>query len=293
MICNQFNGCTLLAIIIVGAIGVSHGPVFSQESPETKSFTFVQICDTQLGFGGYEHDKNSFKQAVAQINVLKPDFVVICGDLVGHPKDKSFSDFKRIRDGLTMPCYCAAGNHDVGRKPTSASLKRYRKVIGKDYYSFEHKGYTFVVTNTQLWKAPLKDESEKHNAWVRQTLKEARRKRSPVFVVAHYPLYTKRPDEEDNYYNLPLDTRKELLTLYEECGVVAVLAGHTHRTIINSYKGIQLVNGEATSKNFDKRPLGFRLWKVASPTAAKHEFVPLKPKEAEQRAPAVADKPRR
>jgi len=98
---------------------------------------------------------------------------------------------------------------------------------------------------------------------------------------AIFQINVKNPEEKELYYNLPLDKRKELLTLYEECGVVAVLAGHTHRTIINSYKGIQLVNGEATSKNFDKRPLGFRLWNVASPTAVKHEFVPLKPKEPE------------
>jgi len=141
-----------------------------------------------------------------------------------------------------------------------------------------------VVTNTQLWKAPLKDESEKHNAWVIQALKKAKKKRSPVFIVAHNPLYVKSSEEKDMYYNLPSDKRKELLALYEQCGVVAVLAGHTHRTIINNYKGIQLINGESTSKNFDKRPLGFRLWNVASPTSVKHKFVPLKPKDAEQRA---------
>ena len=281
MIDKQLNRRTLLAIIIVGVTGALNAPSFAGESSETKPFTFAQLCDTQLGFGGYEHDINSFKQAVKQINAFKPDFVVICGDLVHIPSDKSFTDFKKIKDGLTMPCYCAAGNHDVGNKPTPASLKRYRKVIGKDYYSFEHRGYTFVFTNTQLWKAPVKDESEKHNAWVIQKLKEAKKKHSPVFVVAHYPLYVKNPKEKELYYNLPLDKRKELLTLYEECGVVAVLAGHTHRTIINSYKGIQLVNGEATSKNFDNRPLGFRLWNVASPTAVKHEFIPLKLKEAE------------
>ncbi len=286
MIGRQPNRRTLLVIIIAGILGVLHAPVFAGESLETKPFTFVQICDTQLGMGGYEHDINSFKQAVKQINKLKPDFVVICGDLVNTPNDKSFTDFKKIKDGLTMPCYCAAGNHDVGNKPTSSSLKHYRKVIGKDYYSFDHKGYTFVIINTQLWKAPLKGESEKHNAWVVQTLKEAKKKDSPVFVVGHYPLYLRSPEEKEMYSNLPLDKRKELLALYEQCGVVAVLAGHTHRTIVNNYKGIQLVNGEVTSKAFDKRPLGFRLWNVALPTSVKHEFIPLKSKDAEhEKAP--------
>ena len=109
--------------------------------------------------GGYEHDVNSFKQAVKQINALKPDFAVICGDLVDEPDDKSYADFNEIKDGFTVRCYSASGNHDVFNQPTAASLKRYREQVGKDYYAVEHKGYTFVTANTQLWKAPLEGES--------------------------------------------------------------------------------------------------------------------------------------
>ena len=100
-------------------------------------------------------------------------------------------------------------------------------------------------------------------------------------MVGHYPLYVEAPEEEDAYFNLPSNTRKELLALYKKNGVVAVLAGHTHETVINDYAGIQLVSEETTSKNFDARPLGFRLWRVASPTSVKHEFVPLELSDAE------------
>jgi len=75
--------------------------------------------------------------------------------------------------------------------------------------------------------------------------------------------------------NLPPAKRTELLDLFERRGVVAVLGGHAHRLIINDHKGIQLVNGETTSKNFDKRPLGFRLWHVADPRPFRHESVSL------------------
>ena len=238
------------------------------------AFTFVQLCDTQMGFGGYEHDLKTFKQAVHQINELKPDFVVICGDLVNRPHDQSFADFKEIKSELTMPCYCAAGNHDVGNTPTAARLKRYRTWMGKDYYAFEHKGYTFVIANTQLWKSPLDGESEAHNDWVVQTVQAAKAKGSPVFIVQHYPLYINNPDEEEEYYNLPVDKRKELLALYGQCNVVAVLAGHTHKTLINQYGDIQLVTGGTTSKNLDQKPLGFRRW-VVSESTAEHEFIPL------------------
>ena len=240
-----------------------------------ETFTFVQMCDTQLGMGGYEHDVNSFKEAVKQINALKPDFVVICGDLVDKADDRSFADFKNIKAGLVVPCYCAAGNHDIGNKPKEESLEHYRHVVGKDYYSFEHKGYTFVVANTSFWKVHVDGESEKHDAWFKETLQSASEKGSPVFVVGHHPLYLSEPEESEEYFNLPVEKREELLALFKKHGVVAVLAGHTHKTIINDYKDIQFVNGETTSKSFDKRPLGFRMWHVGGARPFKHEFVPL------------------
>ena len=268
--------CLKISLVLLGFLV---GPVLGgDQSPATEAFTFVQICDTQLGWGfGYENDVNSFEQAVSHINGLKPDLVVICGDLVNTFTDSSIADFLQIRSGLTMPSYCAVGNHDVGNSPTVSSLDRYRAALGDDYFSFEHKGYTFVITNTQLWKAPVAGESEKQDPWLRQTLESARDKNSPVFIVQHYPLYLKDPNEGEEYYNLPPAKRSELLALFEDSGVVAVLSGHRHQLVINEYKGIQLVTGETTCRNTDGRPLGFRLWHVDSPTSIRHEFRPLVP----------------
>jgi 3',5'-cyclic AMP phosphodiesterase CpdA len=210
---------------------------------------------------------------------MKPDFVVICGDLVQNANDKSFADFNEIKAGFKLPCYCAAGNHDVANEPTAETLGRYREKIGEDYYAVEHKKYTFVIANTQLWKTPVAGESEKHDAWFKETLEAAQAANSPVIVVVHYPLYLKNPDEEETYFNLPIPKRKEILALCEANGVVAFLAGHTHRQITNEYKGIQLVNGETTSKNFDKRPMGFRLWNVGGEQGLRHEFVALMGRE--------------
>ena len=239
---------------------------------KSKSFTFVQLTDTQLGFGGYEHDVKSFEQAVKQINALNPDFVLICGDLVHAPDEKSFADFKKINAGFNMPCYCAPGNHDVG---IEGSLQYYRKVMGKDYYSFEHKGYAFVIVNMHLWKAPLTPDSENQDQWLNDTLENISKKNLPVFIVGHHPLFIKDPAEIEEYFNLAPEKRHELLSLFEKHNVVAVLGGHTHALTINDYHGIQFVNAEATSKNFDKRPLGFRVWHVGPERPFVHDFIPL------------------
>jgi len=250
--------------------------VFLISCTESKQepFTFVQVCDTQLGFGDYEKDIESFKTAVNRINTLKPDFVVICGDLVNHRTDSSFADFKKVMRGFDMPCYIAPGNHDVGKVPNDTTLNYYRKTIGKDYYKFQHKEYSFIVTNTQLWKADVAKESEKHDKWFKKTLKNEHINKNSVFVIGHYPLYVENLVEEESYHNLPVIKRKELLDLFIQNNVVAYLTGHTHKRVINNFDDIQLVSGETTSRNLDENPLGFRIWEVSSDTI-KHHFIPL------------------
>ena len=272
----KWCGCLTMSLVLMGSVaGLAAG---GEPVATTEAFTFVQVADPQFGWGyGYDNDVNSLRQAVDHINGLKPDLVVICGDMVNSFNDDSVADFLEVQSGFTMPSYCAAGNHDVGNSPTVASLERYRESIGDDYFSFEHRGYTFVIVNSCLWKAPVAEESEKHDAWLRETLAAARAKNSPVFIVGHHPLYLVSPDEAEEYYNLPPAKRSELLALYEEAGVVAVLGGHRHLLLINEYKGIQLVNGETTCRHFDNSPLGFRLWHVESPTSIWHEFRPLVP----------------
>jgi len=240
-----------------------------------KSFSFVQMTDTQLGFGGYAHDLQSFEQAVKQVNDLNPDFVVVCGDLVNTPGDSSYADFNRIKRKFRMPCYCVPGNHDMGKLPDdTTSLALYRKVIGKDYYSFKHKGCSFIVTNTQLWKADVKNESAKFGKWFVETLKTLGKKGRPLFVFGHFPLYVSVPEEKSEYFNIDPGKREKILDLFVENHVSAYLTGHTHKLVCNEYKGIQMVSSETTSKNFDERPLGFRLWKV-SPDSVNHRFIPL------------------
>ena len=239
---------------------------------EKQPFKFVQLSDPQLGMGGYEHDKAALRQAVEQVNALDCDFVVVCGDLVHHAADSSFRDFLDIIGECEVPYYFVPGNHDVGKEPTKERLEWYRREIGEDYYSFDHKGFRFVGVNSPLWKSPLEEETGKHDRWFTNLLEESGRHR--IVVIGHYPLFIKEPGEEENYSNLSVDKRTALLDLFTTHEVEAYLTGHRHETLLNEYQGIQLVTGETTSKNFDDRPLGFRLWS-ASPDTLTHRFVEL------------------
>lgn len=240
----------------------------------SKKFTFVQLCDTQLGMGGYSNDVKRFEQAVKQINKSDADFTLICGDLVHHASDSSFADFLKINNKFKKPSYVAPGNHDIQNIPTDSSLIYYRKNIEKDYYHFSHHNYGFVIINSQLWKTEITSESEKQNVWLQKVIEDFKSKNMPIFVAGHYPLFTLSSNEKEHYFNIPIKKRKELLDLFEKNNVVGYLSGHTHKLTINNYKNIKLVSGETTSKNFDKRPFGYRKWTVSKDSIF-YEFVPL------------------
>jgi len=263
-IASLLGGVTIAVLIS----GCAHQP--------PRPFSFVQMCDPQIGFENYEAELARLRQAVKQINTSQADFVVVCGDLVNKPDNKSFGDFNAVRGKSRVPVYCAAGNHDVGNEPTRESLMQFREKAGKDFFFFDHKGCRFVVLNTQLWKTPVAGETEKQDAWLIKTLAEASKKGRHVFVVMHYPPFVKAPEEADAYFNLPLEKRRELLSSFERAGVRAVLAGHTHTTSANKAGMIEVITSETTSKNFDKRPFGFRMWHVNADGSYTHEFVPLK-----------------
>ncbi len=264
---KEIPGLVLLAVLLA-----SCGSLLSQ--PET--FDLVQMCDPQIGFADYAAELARFRQAIRQINELKPDFVLICGDLVNNPSGKSFADFNAAKATFKVPCYCVPGNHDVGDAPTPESLRFYRQSVGRDYYSFEHKGCAIIVVNTQLWKASVPEESARHDAWFKETLAAAAGKGRRIFVAGHIPVFSRTPQEPNGHDNLPLEKRLELLSLFERYGVQLMLAGHTHRTLFLQYKQTQMVTSQTTSLNVDFRPFGFRLWHIDAAPPFRNEFVAVR-----------------
>jgi len=273
------SGILIIFTVMISALSCNN-------KEQHANFSFIQMCDPQFGMGGYHHDTIAFKEAIEQINQINPDFVVICGDLVDSANDNSIKDFIRIKSKFNMPVYLAAGNHDVENVPTLATLDKYRSEFGKDYYSFDYQNYIFIIINTQLWKSPVPNETEAQDKWLAETLNQAKEKNKPVIVIGHYPLFIERPDEIEDYFNLPIKKRLELMDLFQENKVVAYLGGHVHKTLVNKIEGIQFVNGETTSMNFDNRLLGFRQWTIKGDSVS-HKFIELAnpPEEEKQYNP--------
>jgi len=219
----------LLALFIVCLV-----PGFGQEQP----FYFAMIADTQLGMHAgdrnYDQETVNYEFAVASINRLKPEFVIVLGDLVNKEGDKEqireFLRISRIIDPF-IPLYYVAGNHDVGAEPTPELLAAYRKAIGRDYYSFREGSIYGIVLNSSLMIAPQNVESEYDSqlAWLEKELETAKESDARhIIVFQHHPYFLEDAKEADSYGNVPLERRQSMLKLFHEYDVRHVFAGHVH-----------------------------------------------------------------
>jgi hypothetical protein len=70
------------------------GTAWAQNKNPNAPWFFVQLTDPQFGMfdnnASFEKETVLYEKAVAEINILKPDFVVITGDLVHDPDSVQF-----------------------------------------------------------------------------------------------------------------------------------------------------------------------------------------------------------
>lgn len=126
-----------------------------------KTFTFIQASDTHLS----EKSLDRMHKFRAVVDSVKPDFVIITGDLVRDalrvPETEAtglFQLFKSEIAKMTVPVWCIPGNHENFGIERQLSLvspsnplygrKMYRSFFGPDYYSFNYGGIHFIGLNS-------------------------------------------------------------------------------------------------------------------------------------------------
>ena len=211
-------------------------------------FRFAVIADTHIN---QEEGKSSSPYAVnalanartrhviAEINQLKPEFVIHLGDIV-HPVPElpsyvpAAEQFKALTKALQPKLYIIPGNHDVGDKPvewmpagtvTAEFVELYRRHFGRDYFSFDSNGCHFIMINAQVINSGLKAEREQQK-WLEKDFAASRDKRT--FFCTHYPPYVSDRDEASSYDNIDEPGRSWLLKLIERYKPEALFAGHVH-----------------------------------------------------------------
>lgn len=250
---------------------------------DKNAFFFVQLADTQIGFTKGNEDLspeiNNFRKAVAQVNRLKPAFVIISGDLVNTAHDpKQIRAFWQVARDIdhSIPLYLVSGNHDVA--PCSADDERsYIRLFGRSYYSFDYQGSSFIVLDSSVIHYPEADSGirEAQRAWFEDALISAgKSKPNHIFVLTHHPWFVTSPDETDTYDNIPLTQRRGYLSTMDRVGADYALAGHFHKEASAKSSTLNVIVTCAVSKGLGKDPEGFRIVKVYK-DRVEHEFYAL------------------
>lgn len=228
---------TLVVVLVVGAFAISGG-----QKPATKTdlsidienrnpwthlrlnnapenFHFVVVSDRTGGQRG-----RIFSQAVEQINLMQPTFVVCVGDLIqGYTKDteslaKQWKEMQGYTSKLQMPFFYVPGNHDVAN-PTETNVWKER--FGRRYYHFLYKDTLYLAVNSDdPNESAEKGKIGKEQLEYFQKVLADNPKVRWTFVMVHKPLWT-----QDNLdVNGWLDMEKAL-----SGRKYTVFAGHIHR----------------------------------------------------------------
>ncbi len=266
--------CALLVLLLASGLAAQ----------QDTSFFFVQVSDPQFGFQtsdkSFEQESVTFEFVIASLNRLRPAFVIASGDLVNKPGDPAqTAEYLRIAAKLdrSIPLYNVAGNHDVGNEPTPETLAAYRQKFGRDYYSFRHGELFGIVLNSSLIQAPGKAQTEaaEQQAWLREELDRARASGARhVVVFQHHPWFLEKPDEPDQYFNLPLERRGAYLELLKDAGVSHVFAGHVHRNSQGRDGALEMVTTGPVGRPLGDDPSGIRVV-IVRPEGLEHRYYGL------------------
>ncbi len=264
----MLQGSIRNSIISLLVIYMIAGTAFGQTNISQDPWFFIHLTDPQFGMfeknEGFEKETLLYEKAIAGVNRLKPDFIVITGDFVHNQSSESQNEeFQRITAKVDpgIPVYYSPGNHDVGREPDKQSLKRYKKRYGKDRFSFQHKGSAFIGFNTSLIKGKKEKLEEKQYKWLTSQLKKYQ-EANHIILLCHYPFYNQTIDEPERNSNLGPEARQKYLPLFDDANVRAVFSGHYHNNALSSYGNVELITTSAVGKPLGDAPSGMRIVKV-------------------------------
>jgi len=248
------------------------GGAGSASSERPGSFDFVFFTDTHIE---PELDAaHGCNMCFAKIASLKPEFAIMGGDLVFdaigvNPVRAAlvFDLYRKTEQLLEMPLHHAIGNHDIfgvlkksGVRPDDPGYgkKMFQDRFGQTFYSFDHKGYHFIVldsiqpTEDRMWEARV---DTPQLGWLAEDLRKTGTS-TPVIAVVHCPLvtafatYAQVMTEGRKYNTMTVANAPEVLAAFEGYNIIAVLQGHTHVTEIVNYKQTKYITSGAVCGNW-------------------------------------------
>ena len=238
----------------------------------------VTYSDKELE--GFEKETELFTRAIEEANEFNPTFVVVCGDMVHDSESKEqLEELRRVSSLLhdDIKLYWVPGNHDVGDKPTKALLEKYRERFGEYNYSFREENCYCIVLNSAICYDPelVPDEWNNLISFLERELEIASRSNiTHKIIFMHHPLYLNAPNEDDNYFVIPLRRRSRILDLLVEHEVTAVCTGHLHKNNYKKFGTTELISTGSVGYPLGEDPSGIRIIELTD-TKISHKYLSL------------------
>jgi Icc protein len=269
-----------LSAMTAGAIAAGASPLLAADAPgETPgSFDYIFLTDTHLEpeLAAADGCAQAFRKAAS----MRAEFAIQGGDHVFDAlavdrkrADSLFDLYAHTEQALGLKVHHTIGNHDhfgifakgsVDPGTPGYGKQMYTERVGPTYYSFDHKGYHFIVLDTihltpdRSWEARI---DAPQLEWLNSDLARLV-PGTPVIVTAHVPLVTAFASyaapasggsgvtPPSTHPQLVVANAYEVLPLLENHNVLAVFQGHTHINEVVSFRGIQYITSGAVCGNW-------------------------------------------
>jgi len=265
--------------------------------------TFAHLADPHVGDPRATLAKSKETPTERRLTVYRAasesgaQFVIITGDIVSVPgncKVEYPQAYQELLDTVKIPLFLTTGNHDLysasGSDPKADGLTFWHRWFGPDRQSFSLGSAFFLLLNTYDWPRENRNfinqllmqqsgsyasgaVSGEQLTWAKEELAAAKEAGSPAVCAGHHsppgnlaPVMEKTPAS-----SVPRDEVADTLA----AGCLAFLAGHTHRTASNDYKGMKVyVAGSASSDIPPDQSWGYNICKVKISDVS-CEFIPV------------------
>jgi 3',5'-cyclic AMP phosphodiesterase CpdA len=246
-------------------------PAYSQQGKKQDSFSFAFMTDIHIEYS--PKTLQSFDRTISTLNSLKPDFIITGGDNVKDARQQreSYADslynlYTSLVKRFKMPVHTGIGNHEFFGMNNPKILtsnpvygqKMYESKIGTTYYSFEHKGWKFLmindVKNTDSGKKYIGFIDDEQMQWLKDEL-AATDHSTPIVVCAHIPFISSMKKFEFGSLsgtpeNDGVANSKEFFSLFEKHNLKLILQGHFHFFEVLYANNIYYITSPAPTSGF-------------------------------------------
>lgn len=215
--------------------------------------TVIHLSDLHFG----RTDSEILAPLAAQVHELKPDLVVVSGDLTQRARSAQFKEARAFLDALPHPQLVVPGNHDVPLFNVAARLlqplRKYRRYIGEELQPVYMDDEIVVVGINTARSLTIKDGrvNDRQIEMARRQLAAAGDSMVKI-IVTHHPFDLPPGPQHHDLVGKAVPAMRA----FALCGADLLLAGHVHtssavssagRYDIPGYSALVVQAGTATS----------------------------------------------